>query len=271
MGRGEGSNRGADSLPQIDWTHPCFAPFAATGVAIADAIAAGTPVHVALDAAAAGIGIRNAAGLPLRFVPQQTLPPGVPYESHIFATGEVPTRDNPHDFFNGLIWLHFPRAKAALNRLQAGAIRADGIGARRGPLRDAATLFDENGVLLVATQPEWEARLRGFQWHALFVAHRQGWGRQCVVVPFGHALLEKLLKPYKSITAHAWPLACDPTQAMPATLDPPLADTLSPDSLRAAAFAPLPVLGIPGWCDDNQAPGFYDDPAVFRAGRRRKC
>jgi len=26
----------------------------------------------------------------------------------------------------------------------------------------------------------------------------------------------------------------------------------------------LPVLGIPGWWPANEAPSFYDDPAVFR-------
>ncbi|MFS9669939.1 DUF3025 domain-containing protein, partial [Klebsiella pneumoniae] len=77
-------------------------------------------------------------------VPQDALPAGAAYEAHIAATGQVPTRDNLHDFFNALIWLHWPRAKAALNARQARAITQDGIGAARGTVRDAATLFDEN-------------------------------------------------------------------------------------------------------------------------------
>ena len=39
---------------------------------------------------------------------------------------------------------------------------------------------------------------------------------------------------------------------------------------RASPCVPLPVLALPGWCDQNRRPGFYDDPAVFRprhAGR----
>jgi hypothetical protein len=30
-------------------------------------------------------------------------------------------------------------------------------------------------------------------------------------------------------------------------------------------FAPLPVLGIPGWCEDNEDPNFYLNRSVFRA------
>lgn len=239
-------------------------------MALVGQLAAGMTIAAALDAAARQLCLTNAAGRPLRFVPQQQLPPGTAYEAHIHATGEVPTRENLHDFLNGLIWLHFPHAKAALNRLQSEAITRDGVGARRGPVRDAATLFDENGVLFVATEDEWEQRLRAFQWRALFVERRAGWHAQCAVVPFGHALLEKLVQPYKSITAHAWPIRAA-AGAAPATLDLPLAAALRADTLLPAALSPLPVLGIPGWSPDNAMPDFYDDTAVFRPGRRQRC
>jgi hypothetical protein len=55
-----------------------------------------------------------------------------PYEAGIARTGRVPTRANLHDFFNALIFLHFPRAKAQLNRLQSAALARDGVGAVRG-------------------------------------------------------------------------------------------------------------------------------------------
>jgi hypothetical protein len=48
--------------------------------------------------------------------------PGQAYEAHIFQTRSVPTRDNLHDFFNGLVWLAFPQAKRRLNALQAAEI-----------------------------------------------------------------------------------------------------------------------------------------------------
>jgi hypothetical protein len=87
--------------------------------------------------------------LPISFVPQEDLPEGTAYEQHIGATGGVPTRDNLHDFFNGLVWLTFPRIKVQLNALQAAQIALDGVGKSRGPARDGATIFDENAALLV--------------------------------------------------------------------------------------------------------------------------
>lgn len=41
----------------------------------------------------------------VRFVEQAALPSDEPYESFIARTGCVPTRDNLHDLFNGLMWL----------------------------------------------------------------------------------------------------------------------------------------------------------------------
>lgn len=256
-------------LAGIDWSRPWYAPFAAKGMAMAAQVCQGRPVHAALDALATAQGLANAAGLPLHFVPQQALPPGSAYEAHIHAYGQVPTRENLHDFFNGLIWLHFPQTKAMLNRLQAEAIAVEGVRPTRGPLRDAATLFDENAVLFVTGAPWLEAALRGFRWRELFVDGRDAWHGHCTVVPFGHALLEKLVAPYKSITAHAWPMAMVPAHPRPATLDAPLADMLARAELRGrSSFAPLPVLGIPHWWPANADAGFYDDTAVFRPGRR---
>jgi hypothetical protein len=33
-------------------------------------------------------------------------------------------------------------------------------------------------------------------------------------------------------------------------------------------LAVLPVLGVPGWCRDNEREGFYDNADYFRSGRR---
>ena len=48
-------------------------------------------------------------GLRVRFVSPRGELSGMSYEVTIDATGEVPTRDNPHDNFNALQWLAFPR------------------------------------------------------------------------------------------------------------------------------------------------------------------
>lgn len=190
------------------------------------------------------------------------MPAGAPYESFIHANGAVPTRDNLHDFFNGLVWLHFPRTKWQLNRLQAQAIAASGVGAVRGPLRDAVTVFDENGALLQAPSPLWEA-LRARDWQRLFVELRPLW-REARLTLFGHTLMEKLVAPRKSMVAHVhWaPLEIEGV----GELDTWLAEAAQPGVWGVAPkpFTPLPVLGVPGWWPENTAPAFYADPQVFR-------
>ncbi|CAJ0814907.1 hypothetical protein LMG18101_02414 [Ralstonia flaminis] len=257
-----------EGLGAIDWTHPAFAPLAHIGAPIAHAVEQGADLRAALNAHLATQAIRTSAGHALRFIPQDALPPGTAYEAHIAATGCVPTRDNLHDFFNALIWLHWPRAKAALNARQARAIARDGISAARGTVRDAATLFDENALIFLHTDNAPERSLTGFDWRGLFVEGRAAWGTACAVLPFGHALLEKLVTPYKSITAHAWPVHVATLPEDWASLDAALADMLLNSELKPGDFRPLPVMGIPGWCEANEDASFYADAAVFRPGRR---
>ena len=215
----------------------------------------GMPVHCALSAQAA----------PVRFVPQAALPDGVAYEQFIFDTGGVPTRDNLHDFFNGLIWLHLPLAKQRMNRLQTQGLAAQGVGAVRGPLRDALTVLDENGAVLDAPQPLWQA-LTDRDWRRLFVDLRPLW-REARLVLLGHALLEKLVYPRKPITAHVYQaqVAIDSI----VSLDAWLAQELQAERLVTKPFVPLPVLGIPGWWPGNENFSFYDDSLVFRSAPRK--
>lgn len=219
-------------------------------------------------------GCATGRGAPLTFIPQAALPAGTAYEAHIAATGGVPTRENLHDFFNALVWLSYPRVKAALNARQARVIERDGIGGSRGPERDALTLFDENAVIFVTSDSSLSRALVEFDWRRLFVKERSGWGRRCLVRPFGHALLEKLIDPYKACTGHAWIVEAPPEFFdWPATrqttwLDETIAATLAGASLGSRMFAPLPVLGIPGWSPANSDAAFYDDERVFRRGRR---
>ena len=235
----------------IDWCRPWFAPWRVPGEAVAQAIAGGVSQHEALNAAGPS---------PVRFVAHQELPPGGAYEQFIFETGRCPVRAGPHDFFNGLVWLRFPRTKSALNRLQAEAIARDGVGARRGPVRDAITVFDENGALLAAPPALWEA-LRAREWRRLFVELRPLWASARLLV-FGHALLEQLVRPRKNLTAHVW--CSDAALDSIASADAWLAPLCTAAALAGKPFTPLPVLGIPGWCERNENFSFYDDSLVFR-------
>ncbi|MBE7366153.1 DUF3025 domain-containing protein [Ramlibacter pallidus] len=242
-------------MPAIDWTPAWNAPWRTPGEAVAAAVATGEPLHEALN---------RAGPAPVRFVPQDALPAGTAYEQFIFSTGRCPVRPGLHDFFNGLAWLRFPRAKAALNRLQAQEIARSGVGARRGPVRDAITVFDENGALLSAPPPLWDA-LCARQWRRLFVDLRPLWAQARLVV-FGHALLEQLaVAPRKPLTAHVWreEAALDSV----ATADAWLAGRCTEEALAGKPFTPLPVLGVPGWWGANENFSFYDDSLVFRPRR----
>ncbi len=258
------SSSGAQALAQVDWSAPWLAEWVEPGQALSEAVLAGAGLP----------GVLNAAGLaPVRFISQAELPEGVAYESHIYATGGVPTREGLHDFFNALCWMRFPRTKRLLNRWQAQAIEAaGGVQSTRGPLRDALTLFDENVALLQAPEPLWQALLAR-DWRTLFVGLRPLWAQSRLVL-FGHALTEKLVTPYKSITAH---VLCLPVpMGLPSADDTPLhpwdawlAGALSPEMLATKPYTPMPVLGTPGWWPDNEEPAFYDDATVFRPPRAK--
>jgi hypothetical protein len=209
-------------------------------------------------------------------VPQEDLPEGTAYEQHIGATGCVPTRDNLHDFFNGLVWLTFPRIKVQLNALQAAQIALDGVGKSRGPARDGATIFDENAALLVvrdsAAGHALVDALREHRWHEAFVERRAQWGENTQTWLFGHALMEKLVAPRKAITAHTrvvlaadgyFDMAPDRQRAW---IDAHVAAELAAEGLSTACFTPLPVLGVPGWWPE-QDEEFYADTSVFRPKR----
>ena len=237
-------------LPAVDWAQPWLAPYRTHGEVAAQA-ASNASVASALQAA-------KPPSAP-DFVHQDNLPAGQAYEAHIFQTRTVPTRDNLHDFFNGLVWLAFPQTKRRLNELQAAEIARTGVGATRGPLRDALTLFDENGAVLDAPPALWDA-LVARDWHALFVTRRALWSDARLLV-FGHALLEKLVAPRKAATAHVLLTGASRSNALD---DATLAQRLGPEWLAQKPFVPLPVLGVPGWCAANASAEYYDDPKVFR-------
>jgi hypothetical protein len=243
---------------QVDWTAAWCAPWRGCGQPVTEAIARGAALHDAL----AG------RGAPVRFVPAEQLPAGEPYERFVFERRACPTRENTHDLFNAICWIGLPRTKSHLNELQAQEIARAGVGAVRGLVRDAITIFDENGAVLHAPAPLWQALLER-DWRRLFVDLRPLW-REARLTIVGHALLEKLGQPRKDLTAHV--LASPAPAGALADVDGWLAARLGADMLAAKPFTPLPVLGIPGWCAANENFSFYDDSVVFRrpAARRPK-
>lgn len=256
MANGGLSRLSGEVAPELDGATPWFAPWWPW---IAPAWA-----HWQLHGEVAAALNALPSRAPVEFVAQSALPAGQAYEDFIYARGQVPTRDNLHDFFNGCCWHRFPQTKLRLNQLQGEEIQRIGVHATRGPVRDALTLFDENVALLQAPDVLWQA-LQDRDWHQVFVTLRPQWQEVRWVV-FGHALLEKLVQPYKSITAHVYRVAPE-VAAGDHALDAWLAATLTPQHLATKPYQPLPVMGIPGWCIANEDPLFYADREVFRPRR----
>jgi hypothetical protein len=263
----------APFLAEIDWRRPWLASVRESAMRIKHAGA----WRNALNTAAQEQGLRNHLGKPIQFVPQASLPQGMAYEAFISASGGVPTRDNLHDYFNALTWLTFSKIKSRLNALQAAEIarvetpmEASGPTVR-GKVRDAATLFDENAALLVVTNTRLLDGLRAHRWPEVFHQRRDEFRRECEVWLFGHALMEKLVHPYKAITAHAWPVIADASffkldqAGKIAWIDDTVATQLT-GTLTTADFTPLPILGVPGWWE-GQDSAFYADTSVFRPKR----
>jgi len=190
------------------------------------------------------------------------VPPGARdayYEIKVYETGCVETRpDNLHDFFNALAWLAFPRTKARINALHAAEIPREG--ARRGPLRDLLTIFDEGGAIVKCDDLELVSLLESFRWKSLFWENRDQVRASMRILVVGHAVLEQALEPRPGITCKAIvvPAAADPDTAALRWLE----RRAPGDSPRI--LSPLPIFGYPGWHRDGERADFYDDARYFR-------
>lgn len=288
-------NRGLPPIPLAEWNReallqsPLFAPLHPV---IASLQTTGFPTlqdyNALLDNHQPSILVQS--GAQLRFVPQVfgKLPFEKQYEPRCHLKGEVPTRaNNWHDLFNALVWLTFPKSKAAINARHYRALMNEnvakevGSSSERGAVRDVITLLDESGVIVVYSDPELAGLLRNFEWKELF------WQRREQVKPqssrqamgfylIGHGLYEKALQPYVGITGQGLLMAVDPEffSWSPierlAHLDSLLAGYLAePEHLRTTRdLSPVPLLGVPGWAADNDNAAYYDNTAYFRPGRR---
>lgn len=239
--------------------HPAFAPYRQLIDTLDLAHAPATLAR--FNTLASTCGTTQANGLPLRFVAADGRLSARDYETHILQTGQVPTRaDTWHDVMNALVWLRFPRFKAALNAAHGEAIglETDSI---RGRRRDALTVLDESGVWVISRDPAWLALLAEHAWQTLFWEQRHAVETAMQFVVVGHALLEKLLAPYPAVTGKCLMLNADSSD--PGSLEPRAVAALNAiDSPRQ--LAPLPVQGVPGWDAANAAAAYYANQTVFR-------
>ena len=268
------------------WRHdellqsPLFAPLHPVISRLAEDFPRLPELNRLLSSAQSTITVQS--GHALRFVPQETgkLAFESQYEPRCYLSGEVQSRaDNWHDLLNALVWLTFPKAKAAINTRHYQALllgHEATVGSQRGAVRDTNTLMDESGVIVACADPKLAQALRDFQWRELFWQRRADVQRHMGFYLFGHGLYEKALQPYIGLTGQgiiidvdaeffAWPQA----QQL-AHLDERLAAYWSDERncLNTRELSPVPLLGVPGWCAENEADSFYDDTRYFRPGRR---
>jgi hypothetical protein len=251
----------------LNFDHPALDPYRALLDALGMTRAQPSPDPTCLDtlnALATEHGTTQAAGLPLRFVIPDGRLSARDYETHILQTGQVPTRaDTWHDVMNALVWLRFPRFKSALNAAHGEALTVE-TNTLRCRRRDALTVLDESGVWVISRNPALPAWLAAGEWSKLFWDHRTEVEAGMRFVMVGHALLEKALAPYPSMTGKCLTLLSD-------TLDIDSADERAANALEAIEsprqLAPLPVQGVPGWDAANADAAYYANQAVFRPAR----
>jgi hypothetical protein len=243
------------------------------------------PQREMLQELIAARGVTNERGEPMRLVAASSKRES--YEERVYRRGEVQVRERDwHDLFNVLAWLTYPRSKAALNarhfsalmqELESGSSAEASGRPNRSRVRDALTLFDESGAIVVSSDPELIADLRAFRWKKLFWGAREHVASAMRFYVFGHAILEKALTPYVGMTAYAVAVHAGaefmeaPFEQQIARMDMLVAGCMTEvDAITTPrSLGPLPLLGVPGWWAGNEEESFYDNAFYFRTGRRR--
>lgn len=188
------------------------------------------------------------------------------YEQHVARLGSVPTRPgNWHDFFNMVVWAHFPKLRWALNALHVDP-KPGPVDPRnkRAPAQNLAATFDEAGMLVVSESRPILAELQALRFKHVF------WERRAELLAttrfwlVGHGSLEALRHPHpglaaRSLLLHASELPpADDDTSRRFQLDALAAQRVSAWRQARSVLDPVPLLAIPGFCD-NDAAAFYDD------------
>jgi len=150
-------------------------------------------------------------------------------------------------------------------------VRSAGAGTAnaRNRARDAATLLDESGLLLGCADADLATLLRERAWRELFWTRRDEVVRGMHPLVLGHGLAEKLLSPYRALTAHVLLLDMLPAPAAAAgaadgALDATAATIIAAPDFGPDWLTPLPVAALPGWDADVSGESLFDDLSVFR-------
>ncbi|PJL59523.1 DUF3025 domain-containing protein [Stenotrophomonas maltophilia] len=188
---------------------------------------------------------------------------GLHYEARI-AQGRIATRaDNWHDLFNALVWARYPQLKQVLNAQQCRHIASMPPG-QRNRAQAALTQFDENGVIVRVRDGTLLRAWDGHDWPALFEPSRWQGGDIAIAAVFGHALMEQALLPGRLLVGKCVVVRGDADADCVEAVTAAIAEgrvVTDPLQLR-----PLPLAGIPGWHDVQDA-AFYRNTGYFRPPR----
>ena len=192
---------------------------------------------------------------------------GLHYEARI-AQGRIATRaDNWHDLFNALVWARYPQLKQALNVQQCRHIASMPPG-QRNRAQAALTQFDETGVIVRVRNHTLLAAWNVHDWCALFESRHWLSGDIAIAAVFGHALMEQALLPGRLLVGKCVVVQGEVDDACVDAVTAAIAEGRSvTDPLQ---LRPLPLAGIPGWHQVQDA-AFYADTGYFRplrAGRQ---
>lgn len=202
------------------------------------------------------------------------------YAPRIYLSGEIQTRtENWHDFFQFITWFMFPKTKATINAIHIPAAQSrieeqTDLG-RRSSIENMLSLFDEGGAVILSSDNSLLQLIRDFKWKELFWQRRDDVNSKLKLVTFGHALYEKGLSPYVGMTANCILFHVDEkllqqtNQQQLDWIDNELAKLFLAGEpyKKPKDLAPFPLLGLPGWDEDNEMESYYDNVNYFRPGR----
>lgn len=206
------------------------------------------------------------------FEPQQY---DLPYEENVFKHRKVYTRlDSWHDFFNDITWILWPKTKwAIVNAILSQSLEQKKT-KNRTPKQSFLAQFDECGMLIVTTKSSLVYDVQQHNWTDLFF-HKRAQHSWFESIVFGHGLMEKALEPYIGMTGKAMMIVVNPQYFYLSSalrlkfLDHIVSELISasycPQS--AKALQPFPMLGMPGWYQQNERKEFFEQKNYFRAKR----
>ena len=192
------------------------------------------------------------------------------YEPRVFLKRELQTRTrNWHDFFNAMVWLNFPETKNTLNKLHYLQSSKREAGSNRSLIENRITQFDECGAILISNNDSLLHMVQEHQWEQLFIESRNEFKDNFRCIVFGHAIFEKAINPYPGMTCHCILVNNDSLLNQCKANDYSQLDKyIARHWQEKVPFStkklhPYPVLGTPGYWDD-QSSIFYSDKNYFR-------